>query len=226
MRILLILAVSLITFLQEATGQHNSSDSTQSTANEYMHQSSHEELAKIFDSSERDSWQKPDLVINFLGDISGKTVVDVGSGSGYFSFRLVEAGANVIAADVDPDFLRMIKEKQEKYNIEQGRLTTKLIENSELNINSNSADIVFLVNVYHHISDRVEYFSNVNSKLKQDGKIVIVDFYKKTLPIGPSKSHKISKEIVLKELDTAGFQKIDVNIELLEYQYIITAYKY
>ena len=226
MRILLILALSMITLLQEALCQHNSSDSTKSTANEYMHQSSHEELAKIFDSSERDSWQKPDLVINFLGEISGKTVVDVGSGSGYFSFRLVEAGANVIAADVDPDFLKMIKEKQEKYNIEQGRLTTKLIENTELNINSNSVDIVFLVNVYHHISDRVDYFSSVNSKMKQHGKIVIVDFYKKTLPIGPSKNHKISKEVVLEELNTAGFQKIDVNIELLEYQYIITAYKH
>lgn len=226
MRKIVILTLSLTALFQEAISQHDSIDSTKSTANEYMHQNSHEELAEKFESSERDSWQKPDLVINFLGDISAKTVVDVGSGSGYFSFRLVNAGANVIAADVDPGFLKMIKEKQEKYDIDQGRLTTKLIENSELNINSNSADIIFLVNVYHHISDRVDYFSSVNSKLKEHGKIVIVDFYKKTLPIGPSKNHKISSEVVLNELDAAGYKSIDIDTELLEYQYIITAHKY
>ena len=212
--------------LQVGFCQHHNDDSVGMSVNELMLQSSHEKLAKVFDSSERDDWQKPDEVIKFLGEIKDKTIVDLGSGSGYFSFRLVNAGANVIAADVDPEFLQIIEKKQKKLNIDQDELKTVRIDENKLNIDTRSADIVFLVNAYHHISDRVNYFSSVNSTLKEDGKIVIVDFYKKKLPVGPPKDHKISKEVVLKELKEAGYEKVEINTELLEYQYIITAPKY
>jgi len=196
------------------------------SANEYMLQNSHEKLVKIFESSERDSWQKPAEVIKFLGEVKGKIIVDVGSGSGYFSFRLVKAGAKVIAADIDPEFLKVIEKKRKEYDIDLDDLKTVRINEDNLNIDAGSADIIFLVNVYHHISDRVNYFSSVNSTLKEDGKIVIVDFYKKKLPVGPPKNHKISKEVVLTEMKEAGYKNIEININLLEYQYIITALKY
>lgn len=206
--------------------QDHAHDSTISTANEYMHQTSHEDLVKIFDSSERDAWQKPDEVIKFLGDIKEKTVVDVGSGSGYFSFRLVNAGANVVAADVDKEFLNGIDEKRAVAKIDEEKLRTVLIDNEKLNIEEQSADIIFLVNVYHHLSNRVQYFSAANNTLKDSGKIVIVDFYKKSMSIGPSKNHKLAKEIVEEELREAGYSKIVTDTTLLEYQYIITAYKF
>lgn len=207
--------------------QHQKHESeSPSNANEYMLQSSHEDLAKIFDSSERDKWQKPEKVIEFLGEIKGKTIVDVGSGSGYFSLRLVKAGAKVVAADIDTAFLQIIKEKQNKFHIDKNDLMTIQLSEDELNINDNSADIVFLVNVYHHISNRVAYFASANSKLKENGKIVIVDFYKKDLAVGPPKHHKISRDTVIKELEDAGYKNIEINTELLEYQYIITINKF
>jgi len=215
-----------VCFMQIANAQEHKEDSANPTANEYMHQNSHEELAKAFDSSERDKWQKPEEVIAFLGNIENKTIIDLGSGSGYFTFRLVGAGANVIATDVDNEFLKIIEEKQKQLDIDHDKLKTMLISENELSIGTNMVDLVFMVNVYHHLSNRVSYFNAVNNILRQNGKIVIVDFYKETLPVGPSKNHKISKDEVLKELDEAGFKNIDVNTELLEYQYIITAYKF
>lgn len=152
--------------------------------------------------------------------------MDVGSGSGYFALRLAYTGAIVIAADVDSKFLKAIEDKRSTNNIAQDRLKTILIGEDELNIDRNSADIIFLVNVYHHITNRVEYFANANSILKENGKIVIVDFYKKNLPVGPPENHKISKQAVLSELNEAGYRDIDLNTTLLEYQYIITANKF
>lgn len=220
----LLFFLFLFTFQIGICQQHDDSDGM--SANDHMLQTSHETLAKVFDSPERDKWQKPDEVINFLGEIENKTIVDVGSGSGYFSIRLVLAGANVIAADIDPEFLQIIEKKQKELNISREKLKTVQINEDNLNIDARSADILFLVNAYHHISDRVNYFSSANSTLKEDGKIVIVDFYKKSLPVGPPKDHKISKEKVLKELKEAGFKNLEINVELLEYQYIITARKY
>ncbi len=201
-------------------------DSVQNSANEYMHQYSNDELARIFDSSGRDSWQKPREVIQFLGDIQNKTIVDLGSGSGYFSIRLANAGANVIAADIDPDFLERIREKREKLNMDREKLKTVEISENKLDLDESSADIIFLVNVYHHISNRVEYFHNSNSVLKESGRIVIIDFFMKDMSIGPPKQHKISSEQVLEELKAAGYRNLELNEDLLDYQYIITAYKF
>jgi len=40
---------------------------------------------------ERDVWQRPNLIIGLLsdGDLSDKTVADIGAGTGFFSKRLV-----------------------------------------------------------------------------------------------------------------------------------------
>ena len=46
--------------LQVGFCQHHNDDSVGMSVNELMLQSSHEKLAKVFDSSERDDWQKPD----------------------------------------------------------------------------------------------------------------------------------------------------------------------
>jgi len=202
------------------------SEPPKNDANEYMLRNSYEDLARAFDSSERDQWQKPDEVIAFLGEIEEKTIVDLGSGSGYFTFRLLAAGANVIAADVDDEFLSIIKDKVQKLGLEDENLNTLLLDDDRLNVTSRSVDILFLVNVYHHISDRVNYFRQANSVLKEDGKIIIVDFYKKKLPVGPPKDHKISKDLVLDELTSAGYEEVAVDEELLDYQYIIVANQY
>lgn len=47
-------------------------------------------------------------MLAYLGNLEGKKVVDIGAGSGYFSFRLAAAGAAVIAADVNDEFQQCI----------------------------------------------------------------------------------------------------------------------
>ena len=39
-----------------------------------------------------------------------------------------------------------------------------------------SADVIFLSNTYHHIDDRVAYFSRLRTALKPGGRLVIIDF--------------------------------------------------
>ena len=80
-----------------------------------------------------------------------------------------------------------------------------------------------LVNTYHHIENRVPYFKQVLTGLAEGGELIIIDYYKKELPVGPPVNHKISREIVLKELKEAGYTQIEENLELLEYQFIIHA---
>ncbi|MCK5371739.1 MAG: hypothetical protein KAQ62_24420, partial [Cyclobacteriaceae bacterium] len=52
----------LLFTLQIGICQHHENDSDKSSVNDYMLQTSQEKLAKVFDSPERDKWQKPDEV--------------------------------------------------------------------------------------------------------------------------------------------------------------------
>ncbi len=213
----LIICNSTVLFSQENHNKH-ANDSTKS-ANEFMHQSSIEELIKRFESPERDAYQQPTKLFKYLGNLKNKKIIDIGAGSGYFSIKLANKGAKVIAADVNEDFQKILKKRIEdnKYkNIE-----LRKIPYDSPNLADNEVDIVLIVNTYHHIENRNVYFSKVKKGTKPNGELVIIDFFKTETPVGPPTDHKVSIDEVIAELKLAGYSKFEVKVDLLPYQYII-----
>jgi cyclopropane fatty-acyl-phospholipid synthase-like methyltransferase len=201
---------------------HNDKIHTEhNSANEHMHQSSVQDLIERFESPERDAYQQPDKVLKYLKGIQGKTIIDIGAGSGYFSVKLAENGAKVIAADVDDEFLDYINNRIDKDKLKN--IETRKIPYDSPNLKENEVDMALIVNTYHHIENRPEYFSKVKLGTKSNGELVIIDFFKIDLPIGPSKNHKLSIDDVIEELKIAGYTSFDINVDLLPYQYIIKA---
>ena len=192
-------------------------------ANHHMHQRPFEELAARFESPERDAWQKPDEVLDLIGDLGGKVVMDIGSGTGYFSFRLAQAGARVICADVDQRFLDHIRHRMSQEGIEAEQMELRLVPYGSANLQQREVDVVLIVNTYHHIEDRAEYFADVRAGLKPGGKLVVVDFFKREDPVGPPPRMKLAEDAVAAELVRSGFSQIAINRELLPYQYVIQA---
>lgn len=192
-------------------------------ANEHMHSTDFETLVKNFESKERDAYQEPDKVLRYLGDLKGKTIIDIGAGTGYFSFRFVEKGANVIAADVNDQFQEYIEEKRDSLKISPEKLKLRMVKYDDPLLEENEVDMVVIVNTYHHIEDRVDYFSRLKRGIKPGGELVVIDFVKKEIPMGPPVKMKMSPEEVSSELAQAGFTSFDVNDSLLKYQYILRA---
>ena len=95
--------------------------------NTHMNERPFEDLVAEFESPERRKWQKPDSVITFIGAIQGSTVMDLGAGTGYFSFPLAKAGAKVIAADVDKRFIDYIEQRKAKDTIFSEKIETRLV---------------------------------------------------------------------------------------------------
>lgn len=197
--------------------QHHGHHHDHNKSNEHMNQSSFEDLVARFEDSTRIEWQKPDEVVALLGEIDGKSIMDIGAGTGYFAFRLAEKGANVIAADVDERFIDFINKK------ENDKVTTRKVPYDSPNLAKAEVDAVIIVNTYHHIENRTAYFKQVLEGLKENGQLMIVDFKKAKTTHGPPVDHKLSEEEVMKELETAGFTDFEVNSELLEEQYVIMA---
>lgn len=192
-------------------------------ANAHMHKTPIEELIKRFESPERDEYQQPEKVINYLGDLKNKTIMDIGAGSGYFSVKLLNAGAKVIAADVDERFLTYIKNRITKEKLDSTKIELRKIPFENCGLKTNEADAVLMVNVYHHIENRMAYFKNLKTGLKKEGKLYIIDFFKKEMKVGPPVEHKVSEEEIVKELKEAGFEIEEVNTTLLPNQYIVKA---
>ena len=191
------------------------------SANEYMHKSSTDDLINRFESKERDEYQQPHKVMQYLGNINGKAIMDIGAGTGYFSVKLAKHGANVIAADVNDEFQTFLKKRIEDNKIEN--ITLRKIPFDSPDLKDNEVDMVLIVNSYHHIDNRAEYFAKVKKGLKNDGELVVIDFFKTDVPVGPPTNHKVSIDEVVAELKKAGYTSFEVNVDLLPYQFIVKA---
>ena len=192
-------------------------------ANAHMNRMDFDKLVARFEAPGRKIWQKPDRVIESLGDLHGKTVVEIGSGTGYFSFRLAQAGARVIAADVDPRFQNYIKRVKAERQLDDATIRTRLLPYDSPRLAKAEADIVLLVDVYHHIEHRENYFEQVRAGLKPQGRLVIIDFKSIATPDGPPLSMRMPPGQVQAELKKAGFSRFRLDSDTLPYQYVLTA---
>jgi cyclopropane fatty-acyl-phospholipid synthase-like methyltransferase len=220
---LLAIAASTTSIMAQEHQHHkgHGSDKHAPSANEHMHKSSTADLIQRFESPERDAYQQPEKVLKYLGKLKGKTIMDIGAGSGYFSVKLAAAGARVIAADVNDEFQAYLKKRMEDNNIKNIEL--RKIPYDSPSLKAHEVDMVLIVNTYHHIENRPDYFAKVKAGLKNDGELVIVDFFKTETPVGPPVDHKVSMDEVIAELKQSGYSAFTVEASLLPYQYIIRA---
>lgn len=105
------LMMSTLAFSQQKQTHKRSEENSSNSSNDFMHQSSTEDLIQIFESPERDAYQQPQKVLDYLGPLVNKTIMDIGAGSGYFSVKLADKGAKVIAADVSEEFQNALKKR-------------------------------------------------------------------------------------------------------------------
>jgi ubiquinone/menaquinone biosynthesis C-methylase UbiE len=185
-------------------------------------------LVEEYEAQDRVIWQQPQKVIEMLGDLEGKTVADIGAGTGYFAFRMAQEAERVIAVDVDPRFIKYMDSIALKFP--KGTLKgfeTRLADFDDAKLQPEEVDAVTLVNTYCYIEDRVEYFTQLQGGMKSGAKLLIVDYKKKNLPDGqgPPKEMLLSIDQVKEELILAGYRPLEIDETTLEYQYIVMVMK-
>jgi ubiquinone/menaquinone biosynthesis C-methylase UbiE len=122
----------------------------------------------------RDREQQPDRVVASLGLRPGQRVADLGSGSGYFTFRLADAvapGGVVYAVDTDPDMLAMVDERAQR----DGTSVTTLESDGDALSLPEPVDLIFLSHSFHHLPGTGAYLGAARDQLKQDGRVAIVE---------------------------------------------------
>lgn len=181
-------------------------------------------LVDEYEDPERRIWQNPDLVLEKLGNTENKVVADIGAGTGYFTFPLAAVSQKVIAIDIQPTFLDYIEDLKLDYprDISDVIETRLSVENDPM-LQEGEVDAVLMVNVYSYLNNRVEYLKKVRKGLSANGVILIVDFKKGNIPVGPEEELKVEETEVSAELKAAGFRIVETDAGSLQYQYLIKA---
>jgi ubiquinone/menaquinone biosynthesis C-methylase UbiE len=153
-------------------------------------------------------------VVTALAFRPDETVADIGAGSGYFARRFAHHAGKVYAVDIDRKLLKMAAEGAPP------NLETVLADADDPRLPDRKVDTIFFCNVLHHIENRAAYYEKLKQALKPGGRIVMIDFYKKKLPVGPPERMKLSEEEVTAELAAAGFRPAK-KFDFLPYQYFL-----
>jgi ubiquinone/menaquinone biosynthesis C-methylase UbiE len=179
------------------------------------HPPSSDEYARVLEDPSRDEWQKPHDVVMVLDLRPAEAIADIGAGTGYFARRFANHAGKVYAVDIDEKLLAVAGHNA------PANLETILAAPDNPRLAPRSVDTIFFCDVLHHIENRPAYYAKLAEALKPGGRIVVIDFYEKSLPVGPPPSMKISERAVVKEFERAGF-KLSKRLNTLPYQYFLS----
>lgn len=172
------------------------------------------EYAGALEDASRDVWQKPHEVLEALALQPGEVVADIGAGTGYFTRRFARHGASVLAVDVEQSLF------EKHWQGGEENVSKVLAKLEDPTLPAGGVDTVFFCNVVHHIESRPAYFAKVRHALKSGGRVVVLDFHMRDLPVGPPPAMKLSREAMIGEWKAAGFH-LSAEKGFLPYQYFL-----
>lgn len=220
--IVVLLAVLLLGCAAQS-GQHGSAEPVRGPHDATAHHSfaDVEHWQTVFDDPARDAWQKPTALVNALAVRPGMVVADLGAGTGYFTGYLCAAvgeQGTVFAVDPEPNLVVHLRARAEQEHTANVVPVLASFDNPRLP--AHAVDVVLIVDTFHHIDDRLNYFRGLQRALKPGGRVAIVDFKKEPLPVGPPPEHKLARERVIEEMESAGYALVDES-QVLPYQYVL-----
>jgi SAM-dependent methyltransferase len=176
---------------------------------------------RVFDDPSRATWQMPEKVAAAMSLKPGMTVADLGAGTGYFVEYLskpVSPGGMILAIDTEPEMVKYIGARVGRDGLDN--VVPVLAHPGDPFLPRGRVDRVLIVDTYHHIDDRLRYFGRMKEALVPGGRVVVVDFKKKPLPVGPPVEHKLSRDFVVEEMQKSGWI-LDREETFLQHQYFL-----
>jgi ubiquinone/menaquinone biosynthesis C-methylase UbiE len=155
--------------------------------------------------SERDRWQRPLNVLRALDLRPGNTVVDLGSGAGYFALKLspvVGKQGQVLAVDLRRLSLFFLWTRA----LLRGQHNVQVIvgEGDAPRLPTDSVDAVLICNTYHEFDNPGLILNSVYRSLRSGGRLVVVDRASRTA--GAPHTHEVPLTVVAGQLRSAGFE--------------------
>jgi ubiquinone/menaquinone biosynthesis C-methylase UbiE len=177
--------------------------------------------AEWLERSEREIEELPETALDKIGINPGMVVADVGAGVGYFTVRLgrrVGPEGKVLAVDVQPEMLSILKDRAAKAKLTN--IQPILGSESDPHLPTAACDLILMVDVYHELSQPQKMLQKMRQALKNDGRLVLLEYRKEDPHIPIRSEHKMSVQEAKTELEAEGF-KLEKTLNDLPRQHIL-----
>ncbi|SRR5580704_7288501 len=165
----------------------------------------------IFETPGRDQKLHIDQVMNILGLEPGKTVADIGAGSGWFTVRAarrVTSTGKVYAVDINQQAIDYIRNRTLKEQL--SNVVTILNKPSSPGLPPDSIDAVLFLKAYHEIADPVTFLRNLRRSLRPGARVGIIE------RDGNGEDHGVNNKVILRETDEAGYKMLEEHDDLVK----------
>ena len=132
---------------------------------------------KKFEIESREIFVNRERILAACEIKKGDCVADVGAGTGLFTRMFATAVGSdgwVFAVDIAPKFIQHIN--REAITAELTNITGVVCAENSINLPTNSVDVVFVCDTYHHFEFPKSTLASINRALKQDGQLILIDF--------------------------------------------------
>ncbi len=167
----------------------------------------------------RDKEERPDSLVNAVEIPAGASVAEIGSGTGFFTWRLAEKvgpAGKLFAVDVQQTMLDLTAETIKQHQLSNVKLV--LGGENDPHLPPASLDLVFIANAYHEFSEPEAMLTAVNRSLKPDGRLAIIEFGEGRR-FGPwDKAERMTINQIRAEIEPMGFE-LDRVLDLLPIQH-------
>lgn len=158
----------------------------------------------IFDSPGRDKRLQIERVMDILGITQGKTVADIGAGSGWFTVRAARRVGDtgmVYAVDINPKSIGYIAERAQKEKL--NNVKTILGKADDPLLPAGAVVAVLVLKTYHEVAEPVALLRNLRGALRPGARVGIIDRN------GNGEDHGIGRDVVLREAAQAGYRLLE-----------------
>jgi len=165
----------------------------------------------IFDYPDRDQKLHINQVMDLLGITPGKTVADIGAGSGWFTVRAarrVTDTGKVYAVEINPAAIAYIKARAEKERLTD--IATVLGSEDDPRLPPGSIDAVLLLKTYHEVAKPIDLLRNLRRALRPGARVGIIDRN------GNGENHGVQKKVVIAEAEEAGYRLLAEHDDLVK----------
>lgn len=131
----------------------------------------------------------------------GTTVADIGAGEGYYTIRLAErvgAKGRVLAEDIDPGVIQRLGQRVVRERLDNVSIKTGTPDDPKLP--DNSFDRIFLVHMYHEVSEPYAFLWRLRAALRAGGQVIVVDADR------PTDQHGMPPALLFCEFQAVGFR--------------------
>lgn len=144
-------------------------------------------------------------VVMDLADLRpGMTVADIGAGEGYYTVRLAErvgADGRVLAQDISREALDRLGRRVERDRLEN--ISIKLGGTDDPQLPADSFDRIFMVHMYHEVTEPYAFLWNMWPALDAGGQIVVVESESR---VG---SHGLPHTLLFCEFEAVGYVLVE-----------------